>query len=137
RARWCWPAGPRAPAVVNPSRRTSPRRYRSRASVCTPWNFVTRCHILGVKDAHHTLWRQRAPGAPRYGRAPGPRKAADMGTLEGKVAFITGAARGQGRSHAVRLAQEGADIIAVDTSTQVETVPYDTARAEDLTETVR
>ena len=37
-----------------------------------------------------------------------------MGVLEGKVAFITGAARGQGRSHAVRLAQEGADIIAVD-----------------------
>ena len=36
------------------------------------------------------------------------------GKLEGKVAFITGAARGQGRSHAVRLAQEGADIIAVD-----------------------
>lgn len=60
-----------------------------------------------------------------------------MGKLDGKVAFITGAARGQGRSHAVRLAQEGADIIAVDTSTQVETVPYDTARADDLTETVR
>ena len=37
-----------------------------------------------------------------------------MGKLEGKVAFITGAARGQGRSHAIRLAQEGADIIAVD-----------------------
>ncbi len=37
-----------------------------------------------------------------------------MGVLEGKVAFITGAARGQGRSHAIRLAQEGADIIAVD-----------------------
>src|SRR5947209_1041379 len=36
------------------------------------------------------------------------------GRVEGKVAFITGAARGQGRSHAVRLAQEGADIIAVD-----------------------
>jgi (+)-trans-carveol dehydrogenase len=36
------------------------------------------------------------------------------GRLEGKVAFITGAARGQGRSHAIRLAQEGADIIAVD-----------------------
>ena len=37
-----------------------------------------------------------------------------MGRVEGKVAFITGAARGQGRSHAVRLAEEGADIIAVD-----------------------
>jgi len=59
------------------------------------------------------------------------------GKLEGKVAFITGAARGQGRSHAVRLAQEGADIIAVDISTQVETVPYATATAADLAETVR
>ncbi|MFA5607107.1 MAG: mycofactocin-coupled SDR family oxidoreductase [Leucobacter sp.] len=59
------------------------------------------------------------------------------GKLEGKVAFITGAARGQGRSHAVRLAQEGADIIAVDISEQVETVPYATATAEDLQETVR
>jgi NAD(P)-dependent dehydrogenase (short-subunit alcohol dehydrogenase family) len=37
-----------------------------------------------------------------------------MGRMDGKVAFVTGAARGQGRSHAVRLAQEGADIIAVD-----------------------
>jgi NAD(P)-dependent dehydrogenase (short-subunit alcohol dehydrogenase family) len=41
------------------------------------------------------------------------------GKLEGKVAFITGAARGQGRSHAVRLAQEGADIIAVDICAQI------------------
>ena len=45
------------------------------------------------------------------------------GRLEGKVAFITGAARGQGRSHAVRLAQEGADIIAVDICEQIDTVP--------------
>ncbi|MFT4393666.1 mycofactocin-coupled SDR family oxidoreductase [Gordonia lacunae] len=60
-----------------------------------------------------------------------------MGKLEGKVAFITGAARGQGRSHAIRLAQEGADIIAVDVSQQVDTVPYDTARPGDLEETVR
>jgi SDR family mycofactocin-dependent oxidoreductase len=60
-----------------------------------------------------------------------------MGKLEGKVAFITGAARGQGRSHAIRLAQEGADIIAVDTAKQVATVPYDTATAADLEQTVR
>jgi SDR family mycofactocin-dependent oxidoreductase len=60
-----------------------------------------------------------------------------MGRVEGKVAFITGAARGQGRSHAVRLAQEGADIIAVDVCKQVDTVPYPTATAEDLAETVR
>lgn len=60
-----------------------------------------------------------------------------MGKLEGKVAFITGAARGQGRSHAVRLAGEGADIIAVDTSAEVASVPYALAAAGDLDETVR
>ncbi len=60
-----------------------------------------------------------------------------MGRMDGKVVFITGAARGQGRSHALRLAQEGADIIAVDISNQVESVPYPTATAEDLAETVR
>ena len=58
------------------------------------------------------------------------------GRVEGKVAFITGAARGQGRSHAIRLAQEGADIIAVDISAQVGSVPYPMATPEDLAETV-
>ena len=60
-----------------------------------------------------------------------------MGKLDGKVAFITGAARGQGRSHAVRLAWEGAAIIATDTTAKVESVPYPLATAEDLAETVR
>jgi len=60
-----------------------------------------------------------------------------MGRVEGKVAFITGAARGQGRSHALRLAQEGADIIAVDIDEQVQTSLALTATAEDLTETVK
>ena len=59
------------------------------------------------------------------------------GRVEGKVAFITGAARGQGRSHAVRLAQEGADIIAVDIAAQVDSVPYALATPDDLAETVR
>ena len=45
-----------------------------------------------------------------------------MGRVQGKVAFITGAARGQGRSHAVRLAEEGADIIAVDLCKDVDTI---------------
>jgi SDR family mycofactocin-dependent oxidoreductase len=58
------------------------------------------------------------------------------GRVEGKVAFITGAARGQGRSHAVRLAQEGADIIAIDICKQVDTVPIPMSTAEDLDETV-
>jgi SDR family mycofactocin-dependent oxidoreductase len=60
-----------------------------------------------------------------------------MGKLEGKVAFITGAARGQGRSHAIRLAQEGADIIAVDICQQIATVPYPMATPDDLAETAK
>jgi len=60
-----------------------------------------------------------------------------MGRVEGKVAFITGAARGQGRSHAVRLAEEGADIIAIDLCDQVDTVPYPMATSEDLDQTVK
>jgi oxidoreductase, SDR family len=59
------------------------------------------------------------------------------GRLEGKVAFITGAARGQGRSHAVRLAQEGADIIAVDICAQIGSVAYPMATPEDLAETAK
>jgi (+)-trans-carveol dehydrogenase len=57
--------------------------------------------------------------------------------VEGKVAFITGAARGQGRSHAVTLAREGADIIAVDITKQIDSVPYALATPEDLAETVK
>lgn len=60
-----------------------------------------------------------------------------MGRVEGKVAFVTGAARGQGRSHAVRLAEEGADIIAVDLCEDIPTIGYAMARPEDLEETAR
>jgi SDR family mycofactocin-dependent oxidoreductase len=60
-----------------------------------------------------------------------------MGRVEGKVAFITGAARGQGRSHAVRLAEEGADIVAIDICHDIATVPYPLSTPEDLDETVR
>src|SRR5271157_3650778 len=58
-----------------------------------------------------------------------------MGTLDGKVAFITGAARGQGRAHAVRLAEEGADIIALDICADISTMDYPNASREDLDET--
>ena len=60
-----------------------------------------------------------------------------MAGLEGKVAFITGAARGQGRAHAVKLASEGAHIIAVDLCDQIASVPYPMATADDLAATVK
>ena len=57
------------------------------------------------------------------------------GRVEGKVAFISGAARGQGRSHAVRLAQEGADIIAVDICGPIDNMAYSPSTPADLAET--
>ena len=59
------------------------------------------------------------------------------GRLEGKVAFITGAARGQGRAHAFAMAKEGADIIAVDICRQIDSNPYPLATPDDLAETER
>ncbi|MFB8396976.1 mycofactocin-coupled SDR family oxidoreductase [Streptomyces yangpuensis] len=60
-----------------------------------------------------------------------------MGRVEGKVVVITGAARGQGRSHAVRLAEEGADIIAIDLCENIDIAEYPMGTAEDLEETAR
>jgi SDR family mycofactocin-dependent oxidoreductase len=60
-----------------------------------------------------------------------------MGRVDGKVAFITGAARGQGRAHACRLAEEGADIIAIDVCREVAPIAYSAATPQDLKETCR
>jgi SDR family mycofactocin-dependent oxidoreductase len=60
-----------------------------------------------------------------------------MGSLDGRVAFITGAARGQGRAIAVKLASEGADVIGVDLCDQIASVPYPMASPDDLAETVK
>ena len=61
-----------------------------------------------------------------------------MGLVDGKVALVTGAGRGQGRSHAVRLASEGADVIAIDIcADKLETLSYPLSTEEDLDETIR
>jgi (+)-trans-carveol dehydrogenase len=75
-------------------------------------------------------------GVRRLRRDGTPESVPETGRVAGKVAFITGAARGQGRSHAIRLAEEGADIIAIDLCAQVESVPYRMATPDDLRETV-
>lgn len=60
-----------------------------------------------------------------------------MGNLEGKVAFITGAARGQGRAHAVRLASDGADVIALDICADIDSMDYPNATPDELEETTK
>ena len=60
-----------------------------------------------------------------------------MGTLDGKVAFISGIARGQGRSHALRLASEGADIIGIDVCRDIDTMDYPNATPAELAETTK
>lgn len=60
-----------------------------------------------------------------------------MGKLDGRVALVTGAARGQGRAHALALAAEGADLVICDAAKDIDTVPYPLAAAEDLAETER
>src|SRR3954452_18979635 len=60
-----------------------------------------------------------------------------MGRVEGKVALITGAARGQGRSHAIRLAEEGADIIAIDICEHIPSALHTMRTEEELNETVQ
>lgn len=60
-----------------------------------------------------------------------------MGVLDAKVVLVTGAARGQGRAHAVTSAREGADVVLVDLDHDLDSVPYPLSREEDLAETVR
>lgn len=87
-------------------------------------------HLVGAPDI-----KTAAAGSRRR---PEQRAAAPVidRPLEGKVAFITGAARGLGRAHAVRLAADGANIIAVDICEQIASVPYPLSTADDLAATV-
>src|SRR5690606_17564094 len=99
----------------------------------------TKCRQTGgwaspEPPARARRWHQ-ATAVPPDGPTSERRHA--MGRVEGKVAFITGAPRGQGRSHAVRLAQEGADIIAIDLCGPIANLPYPHATPEDLAQTVK
>jgi SDR family mycofactocin-dependent oxidoreductase len=79
----------------------------------------------------------RPMGGLTLSTARSQREESVMGKLEGKVAFITGVARGQGRAHAVRMAEEGADIIGVDLCGQIDTVEYAMSTPDDLDQTVK
>ena len=108
--------------LVHPQRLEHPTRARAtfRSRVKEKWQSFDQ----GIATAP----------ARRGGRAA---EGGEVGRVEGKVAFITGAARGQGRSHAVRLAEEGADIIAVDICASTLSTPtYELATPEDLERTV-
>ena len=99
----------------------------------------TRCCDVLRRNRRAPRRRTGHQDAPdRRRRRPGQGCAAAlMGSLNGKVAFITGAARGQGRAEAVRLASDGANIIAVDICDQIASVPYPMATPDDLAATVK
>src|SRR6202007_323579 len=86
------------------------------------------------RHARRDRGRHRAePRAPAGGlRRPAPRGRSMTGLLAGQVAVVTGAARGQGRSHALALAREGASIIALDACAPIATVPYPLSPKADL-----
>src|SRR5262249_36253258 len=91
----------------------------------------TRCSprlLLTVAPTLLTFWHDLLRAAVVWCVMPGQ--------FDGKVVFISGAARGQGRSHAVRFAEEGADVIAVDLCGQIDSVAYPLPSREDLDETV-
>ena len=123
-----------APVLVE-----TPDRPRSRQPV------RLRLARLPPAATHHRRTRRRIPRHPQPPATPiipthhtpttttASRRAESHGSGSRiRSQLITGAARGQGRSHAVRLAEEGADIIALDVCRQIDTVPYPMADSEDL-----
>ena len=110
---------------------------RLRAQYCALRIVTCVTSVCFVSPTDINIGRIGSPGAVNRGH-PNSKGADTMaGRVAGKVAFITGAARGQGRSHAIRLAEEGADIIAVDICEDYATVGYGMATEADLAETVK
>ena len=149
------PAGASRPDSAPPRNRPGPARRRpaarGHAHGCGPGDRRVRSDCSGREEEKGpATWQEsskaRSPSSPaqRAARAarnvrPGPQegRGSMTGRVAGKVAFITGAARGQGRSHAIRLAEEGADIIAVDICARSAPCRYPMATPEDLAETVK
>src|SRR5882757_3599932 len=116
----------------------------------TGWDTSSTSPTSGPDGPHRSPGRALLPGTggnegcgARYSRAAPPLEGgsdamtSSAGDLRGKVALVTGAARGQGRAHATTLARHGADVIAVDIATQIDTVPYSLGTDEDLAETAK
>ncbi|NGP08108.1 mycofactocin-coupled SDR family oxidoreductase [Rhodococcus sp. 14C212] len=108
------------------------------ATVATQHMLVDQITLVDARHTDHARLREdsflRHPRPfPTVVTTEGPL----MGQLEGKVALVTGAARGQGRSHAVRLAEEGADVIVVDICAKPATTKYRGATEDELQETAR
>lgn len=121
------------------SRGADPRRQRLHARRCGRTHLPRRAPAAALRGHQrdsapdHRIESGQGGGADHHNEG-----ALMAGRLAGKVALITGAARGQGRAHAVRMASEGADIIAVDIAGKLPScVPYDPASPDDLSETVR
>src|SRR5437879_4885036 len=123
--------------VDSPTLRSAPAVARARFQLPPSCSATSR---LSPWDCGCGLGRHRRDGAAERSPSRDTSRAGrrtQMDRLNEKVALVTGAARGQGRSHAVRLAEEGADIIAVDLCAQVGSVPYPMATPEDLANTVK
>lgn len=118
---------PRSPRCWAPSAITSTAHPTSRC--CSRWWQAIQQRVSCVPDERLRLEAKMLTSASSEDTA--------MGGLSGKVAFITGAARGQGRAHAVKPALEGADIIALDLCAQIDSVPYPLASPEDMAATVK
>ena len=117
--------GTHRPHTGAPGRHARGHRRRMRISDLRGGRLHHRPDPRGQRRTKHLAQPSTAKGHLQVGR------------VQGKVAFVTGAARGQGRSHAVRLAEEGADIIAVDRCEDFATVGYPMATPEDLEETAK
>ncbi len=139
-----WPVPSWSTAVTGWPTRSSTGRGRApggRATASRPGRCSRRCSKADGKPSTSPVWPTPAlrPGQRRGAVVTplGPPVGGRPGRVPGRVALVTGAARGQGRNHSVRLAGEGADIIAIDRCADIDEIPYPMATPADLDETAR